>query len=169
MADATTKGGKNAWTDSEKVALLFAIIDHHSGPIKWNEIPIPPGRTIKSCTHVIAKLRNLAKETGNGEGAAGEANEPMTPKSTPRKRKAPTSPKKANGDDGDEQAQGTPQPKRKRVAKPKTPKNVAADGTDDEEQSSEGKKKVKEEPVIKSEPDQEGEETEAGGVAREVA
>ncbi|GAB7360984.1 hypothetical protein MBLNU230_g0967t1 [Neophaeotheca triangularis] len=70
MAD-TTKKAAGAWTESEKVGLLFQIIAL-GGPIPWNQVDLPEGRTLKAVQVMIdkekAKIRK-AKEAAGGEGS----------------------------------------------------------------------------------------------------
>ena len=55
---------------------LFSIVDSH-GPVKWHDIPIPPGRSVKACREMLYRLKKRLD--------AGEGGIPRT--KTPRKRK----------------------------------------------------------------------------------
>ncbi|MCJ1287923.1 hypothetical protein MMC26_007275 [Xylographa opegraphella] len=52
------------WTDFEKLQVLFSIIDH-SGPTKWTEVYIPPGRSVKAVKCMLDVTR---KQVGLAEG-----------------------------------------------------------------------------------------------------
>ena len=58
---------------------LFSIVDNH-GPVRWHDIPIPPGRTAKACKEMLYRLKKRVD--------AGEGGLPKT--KAPRKRKAQT-------------------------------------------------------------------------------
>lgn len=85
MSEAKAKGG---WTDTEtvspsqhtvlngilqklfieQVALLLSIMDSQGATvgIKWSEIKIPEGRTVKGCMHRVKKNDRLTPSNGNG-------------------------------------------------------------------------------------------------------
>ncbi|MCJ1380922.1 hypothetical protein MMC17_004031 [Xylographa soralifera] len=54
------------WSDAEKLKVMFSIIDN-SGPTKWTEVYIPPGRSVKAVKcmlDITRKQAGLAEDDG---------------------------------------------------------------------------------------------------------
>ncbi|KAI4132202.1 MAG: hypothetical protein LQ347_002680 [Umbilicaria vellea] len=122
------------WTDAEKNALLVSIIATN-GPVKWDQITIPPGRTKKACIHIYDQAKKQAADHNLND--AGSSSAPATPKTpkTPKKAKATTN--------GTATADTTPKakatPKRKRSTKAKG-NDVSGPGKDEKADDSVVKK-----------------------------
>jgi hypothetical protein len=57
-------GAREVWTDAEKLGILFQLV---ARPIQWDQIELPPGRTMKAVQVMIDKERSKLKKA-NGEG-----------------------------------------------------------------------------------------------------
>ncbi|MCJ1432318.1 hypothetical protein MMC27_001674 [Xylographa pallens] len=64
------------WSDAEKLKVLFSIIDH-SGPTKWAEVYIPPGRSVKAVKCMLDITRKQAG-LAEGEGTDAPVTTPVT-------------------------------------------------------------------------------------------
>ena len=76
------------WTEAEKVPirrmaifnrirltytqaqLLLSILESKGGGVEWKNVKIPPGRTVKSCMHMLEKFRQLAQNNDGDEETA---------------------------------------------------------------------------------------------------
>ncbi|CAK4005104.1 Hypothetical predicted protein [Lecanosticta acicola] len=144
------------WTDTEKLGLIFQIMQKMEKPIPWSELELPEGRTRKACQVMLdkekAKVREAKKGAADGEEGEGPGTPtpatPATPASKGKKRTAQAT----YGEDSGKKAKkprATPKKKKKKVT-------AGADEDDEkapsevEEESSEGADdgaKVKPEPA----------------------
>lgn len=62
-----------------QVKFLFSIVDSH-GPVKWHDIPIPPGRSVKACREMLYRLK---KRVDAGEGGIPKTKVPRKRKTAP--------------------------------------------------------------------------------------
>ncbi|USP75166.1 hypothetical protein yc1106_02440 [Curvularia clavata] len=89
-----TKAGK-CWTDRQRLAYLFSLIEFSNVKLDFINAPRPDGRSVHACRFMVVRLKNMLKTeiaALQGDGSnGGEAN--ATPKKAatmPRKRKAVT-------------------------------------------------------------------------------
>ncbi|RYP00250.1 hypothetical protein DL764_006586 [Monosporascus ibericus] len=90
MADSnnTNEGAGGKWTDAEKVSMMVQIIEQLTsagGKVRLGDLNMP-GRTQKSLTHMLGKIKDEAAAY-KGEGGNDSGSVPATPK-------AKTGPKK---------------------------------------------------------------------------
>ncbi|KAM3414402.1 hypothetical protein BST61_g11040 [Cercospora zeina] len=159
MSDAGEKkpaGNAKAWTDAQKLSLLFGIISSYGEKINWSSVKLPEGRSLKACQVWLdkqrAELKKLQGADENKDGGedkeGGENDKAEIPAKTPAKNSKKRTAKAAVEDEenGDE---ATPKPKKQRASKKKTPAKVAAAADNDEEVVNEtpaAEAKVKAEP-----------------------
>ncbi|TKA63194.1 hypothetical protein B0A49_07826 [Cryomyces minteri] len=114
MAD-TEGSSKKPWTDSEKYALFMALIAR-AGPIKWNEVKLPEGRTQKACTRWFDKEK--AKfESQNKSSAVADAGPTDKPATKEKKEEKVRNVKKEISDSEDAGDEGHTTPKVKAARK----------------------------------------------------
>ncbi|MCJ1388875.1 hypothetical protein MMC18_001726 [Xylographa bjoerkii] len=73
------------WSDAEKLKVLFSIIDN-SGPTKWSEVYIPPGRSVKAVKCMLDITRK--QQTGLAEADGTDASPVASIKKTKTAPKA---------------------------------------------------------------------------------
>ncbi|KAK4539240.1 hypothetical protein LTR36_000868 [Oleoguttula mirabilis] len=113
----TGEGNKTPWTDTEKLMILFQIIEK-SGPILWNELELPEGRTKQGVQTMIAKEKGKVKKAKDAD-ASGEGSEAT-----------PNGKTKRAGDGDDEES-----PSKKKPKTPRKKKVVKAGGDEAKEQN----------------------------------
>ncbi|RYP63634.1 hypothetical protein DL770_009329 [Monosporascus sp. CRB-9-2] len=94
MADSnnTNEGAGGKWTDAEKASLMVQIIDQLTsagGKVRLGELNMP-GRTPKSLTHMLGKIKDEAA-AHKGEGGSGSSSVPATPKAKAGPKKGASS------------------------------------------------------------------------------
>ncbi|MCJ1398234.1 hypothetical protein MMC11_001431 [Xylographa trunciseda] len=78
------------WSDAEKLKVIFSIIDN-SGPTKWSEVFIPPGRSVKAVKcmlDVTRKQMGLTEDDGTGAAPVTPTKRTKTPTKTKPKAAA---------------------------------------------------------------------------------
>ncbi|USW56478.1 hypothetical protein Slin15195_G097970 [Septoria linicola] len=137
MSDTEQKkpaGGSGAWTEDEKLNLLFNIIESSAEKINWAGTRLPEGRTQKACSVWLDKQRAARKKLRAEAGEDGEeVAAPKTPK-TPAKSKKRSAKSAAEGEGEDDDS--TPKAKKPKTPRKKkeTPSKVKA-GADSEEET----------------------------------
>ncbi|KAK5103274.1 hypothetical protein LTR16_006946, partial [Cryomyces antarcticus] len=102
MAD-TEGSSKKPWTDSEKYALLMTLIAR-AGPIKWDKVKLPEGRTQKACTRWFdkEKAKFEIQNKSSAVADAGPTDEPATKKKKEEKAEKVKKESRDSEDRGDE-------------------------------------------------------------------
>ncbi|KAF2765286.1 hypothetical protein EJ03DRAFT_355013 [Teratosphaeria nubilosa] len=136
MSDAAATPNKLLWTDTEKLGILFQIIEKQ-GSIPWDELTFPPGRTKKAVQVMIDKEKTKIRKAREANGDA-PAVESTPSKSTKRKSKAA---KSASAEDDDEAAADeSPTKKKKPTSRKKKSPPVVQQGEDEEVEEGGGEK-----------------------------
>ncbi|RYP56204.1 hypothetical protein DL771_011991 [Monosporascus sp. 5C6A] len=94
MADSnnTNESAGSKWTDAEKASMMVQIIDQLTsagGKVRLGELNMP-GRTTKSLTHMLGKIKDEAA-AHKVEGGSGSGSVPATPKAKAGPKKGASS------------------------------------------------------------------------------
>ncbi|KAF2722284.1 hypothetical protein K431DRAFT_46055 [Polychaeton citri CBS 116435] len=103
MGDKTPvkgSGQPKSWTEAEKLGLLFQIVVR-SGPVPWDDLQLPEGRTVKACQVMIDREKQKVKKA-----LAEQGKELATPNSRRKKRKVIQDTGEGDGDGDDEATEG---------------------------------------------------------------
>ncbi|CAE6997030.1 hypothetical protein CFE70_000412 [Pyrenophora teres f. teres 0-1] len=96
---STTPNGKG-WTDRQRLAYYFSLVEHSNVKLDFLTAPRPSGKTVGACRIMVdrlkgtlkadlAALRGEADNEGQGHDAAGDKTKAKVKKPvTPRKRKS---------------------------------------------------------------------------------
>ncbi|KAK5704285.1 hypothetical protein LTR97_003300 [Elasticomyces elasticus] len=127
----TGQGNRNPWSDTEKLSVLFQIIEK-VGTVPWDEIKLPADRTLLAAKKMLNNEKEKMTALISGEGSG-----------SPTKKRAAGA--KADGESPEKKAK--PRAPRKNAKKGKAASEEAAAGEDEEDAEAEG---------VKAEPEEEG-------------
>ncbi|EAT89866.1 hypothetical protein HBH56_020780 [Parastagonospora nodorum] len=118
MSDTEASKSKASvgWTDRQRLAYFFSLVDFSKVKLDYANAPRPEGKSVGACQIMVHRLKGTLKDdlealrTGTAMPEEAPKKAAGTPKSTPRKRKA-------KGDaDGEGEATPTKKGRKKKTA-----------------------------------------------------
>ncbi|ENI04310.1 hypothetical protein COCC4DRAFT_140335 [Bipolaris maydis ATCC 48331] len=85
--DTTAKG----WTDRQRLAYYFSLVEHSNVKLDFTNAPRPEGKSVGACRIMVDRLKGTLKEelaALRGSDASAGDTTPKKAVTTPRKRKA---------------------------------------------------------------------------------
>ncbi|CAG5186442.1 uncharacterized protein ALTATR162_LOCUS11586 [Alternaria atra] len=125
----TTSNGKG-WTDRQRLAYYFSLVEHSNVKLDYANPPRPNGKSVGACQIMVHRLKGTLKTELAALRGVGEADVTGTPKKTPTPRK-----RKAKGDaEGEVAATPTKRGRKKKEVEEGVVEKLVDDDDDAEEE-----------------------------------
>ncbi|KAF2106297.1 hypothetical protein BDV96DRAFT_508118 [Lophiotrema nucula] len=148
----------SAWTERERIAYLFCLLENTGGKLDYNATPLPNGRSLIACQRMVDRLKDQYKAEiaaiKNGDPMPGAA--PATEgegEGTPAKPTPKRGRKAAAKEDGDQEGTPTKRPRGRPSKKKAVDQAPAEEASEVVVKEEVAKEEVAEEEVVKEEPD----------------
>ncbi|EMD66637.1 hypothetical protein COCSADRAFT_113287, partial [Bipolaris sorokiniana ND90Pr] len=88
----STNSTAKSWTDRQRLAYYFSLVEHSNVRLDFTNAPRPEGKSVGACRIMVDRLKGTLKDElavlRGGDASAGGGTTPKKGVTTPRKRKA---------------------------------------------------------------------------------